>query len=94
MESINVYPSIRPSCMGTPNGIQFGIDPRRVETSKLDSYVSRIPSVLVQMKEYLFKNGGLQQVCQCFDSHQCLLCCAHAPYIHAIGGYLSPGSGR
>lgn len=39
---------------------QFGLPPSRVETVKLDAYSARIPVVLVQMKDYLLKNGGLE----------------------------------
>lgn len=39
---------------------QFGLPPNRVETVKLEAYNSRIPAVLVQMKDYLISHGGLQ----------------------------------
>lgn len=39
---------------------QFGLSPNRVESSRVEGYVSRIPTVLVHMKEYLVQNGGLQ----------------------------------
>jgi hypothetical protein len=40
---------------------QFGLDPAKIETVKLAAYKSRIPSVLVQMRDYLFENGGADQ---------------------------------
>jgi len=39
---------------------QFNLPPNRLETMKLPEYKGRIPSVLVQMKEYLVSHGGLE----------------------------------
>mmetsp|Transcript_21586 Transcript_21586/g.52845 ORF Transcript_21586/g.52845 Transcript_21586/m.52845 type:complete len:501 (-) Transcript_21586:350-1852(-) len=39
---------------------QFGLGPKAVECQRVEGYKSRIPHVLIQMKEYLFNNGGLQ----------------------------------
>eukprot|EP01083_Nonionella_stella_P121944 366570_1 len=41
---------------------QFGLSPDKVEGVRLPEYHSRIPSVLVQMKEYLIAHGGLNVV--------------------------------
>lgn len=38
---------------------QFGVDPIKLESSKLPEYASRIPIILQQMKEYLVAHGGL-----------------------------------
>jgi len=39
---------------------QFGLGPLAVERMEVPGYTSRIPLVLLQMKRYLFENGGLQ----------------------------------
>jgi len=39
---------------------QFGLSPQNLETVKLAEYKSRIPAVLIQMKEYLLSHGGLE----------------------------------
>jgi len=38
---------------------QFGLPPQQIERIKVPGYKARIPTVLVQMKDYLVKNGGL-----------------------------------
>jgi hypothetical protein len=38
---------------------QFGLPPDKIERMRVPGYKSRIPTVLVQMKDYLIKNGGL-----------------------------------
>jgi hypothetical protein len=41
---------------------QFGLEPMSLETRKLDMYPTRIPRVIIMMREYLINNGGLNTV--------------------------------
>ena len=65
MTSVRYDPSSR-SYQGLPPewqaalARQFGLPPSKVECVKVPGYDSRIPAVLVQMRDYLFANGGLE----------------------------------
>jgi hypothetical protein len=72
--------------------VQFGLPPNQVETVKLDKYNGRIPSVLVQMKTYLFKHDGHLQVLRSSCLYIWLVLGAYL-FCHVItGGYFPLGS--
>eukprot|EP00735_Rhodelphis_limneticus_P004829 TRINITY_DN16476_c0_g1::TRINITY_DN16476_c0_g1_i1::g.1800::m.1800 TRINITY_DN16476_c0_g1::TRINITY_DN16476_c0_g1_i1::g.1800 ORF type:complete len:399 (+),score=91.67,sp/Q54Y72/GACA_DICDI/39.78/2e-33,RhoGAP/PF00620.22/3.4e-24,WH1/PF00568.18/5e-09,WH1/PF00568.18/4.7e+03,WH1/PF00568.18/3.9e+03,PBD/PF00786.23/4.6e-05,L27_1/PF09058.5/52,L27_1/PF09058.5/32,L27_1/PF09058.5/1.5e+03 TRINITY_DN16476_c0_g1_i1:69-1265(+) len=40
----------------------FGVDIEELESTRVDGYVSPIPVILVNLRHYLFENGGAEQV--------------------------------